>query len=75
MGFPCLYGYRCLAIPSNTHSRTILKAASHKTSFGDYESEKIYGAYDWSDPYVDEQAYYGAWSREEVKNELADAYE
>ena len=40
-----------------------------------YESEKIYGAYDWSDPYVDDQAYYGGWSREEVKNELADAYE
>ena len=30
---------------------------------------------DWSDPYGDEQAYYGGWSREDVESGLADAYE
>ena len=30
---------------------------------------------DWSDPYGDEQVYYDGWSREDVENGLADAYE
>ena len=55
--------------------RTVSKATSHKTSFGDYESEKVNDADDWSDPYGDEQAYYGGWSREDVESGLADAYE
>ena len=55
--------------------RTISKAASNKTSFWDYEAEKINDADDWSDPYGDEQAYYGGWSREDVESGLADAYE
>ncbi len=55
--------------------RTISKAASHKTSFWDYESEKINDVGDWSDPYGDEQAYYGGWSREDIDSGLADAYE
>ena len=55
--------------------RTLSKAASHKTSFWDYESEKMSDADDWSDPYGDEQAYYGGWSREDVESGLADAFE
>lgn len=55
--------------------RTISKTASHKTSFWDYEFEKMNDADDWSDPYGDEQAYYGGWSREDVESGLADAYE
>lgn len=51
------------------------KVTSHKTSFWDYESEKMNDADDWSDPYGDEQAYYGGWSREDVESGLADAYE
>ena len=55
--------------------RTISKAAYRKTSFWDYESEKMNDTDDWSDPYGDEQAYYGGWSREDVESGLADAYE
>lgn len=55
--------------------RTISKTASHKTSFWDYESEKMNDADNWSDPYGDEQAYYGGWSREDVESGLADVYE
>ena len=29
----------------------------------------------WSDPYGDEEEYYGGWSREDVESGLADAYE
>jgi len=50
--------------------RPISKTASHKTSFWDYKD-----ADNWSDPYGDEQAYYGGWSREDVESGLADAYE
>ena len=55
--------------------RTISKTTSHKPSFWDYESEKMNDADNWSDPYGDEQAYYGGWSREDVESGLADAYE
>ena len=55
--------------------RTISKTTSHKPSFWDYESEKMNDADDWSDPYGDEQAYYGGWSREDVESGLADAFE
>ena len=51
------------------------KIAFHKTSFWDYESEKMNDVDNWSDPYGDEQAYYGGWSREDVESGLADAYE
>lgn len=54
--------------------RLISKTASHKTYFWDY-SEKMNDADNWSDPYGDEQAYYGGWSREDVESGLADAYE
>lgn len=41
--------------------------------------KKVYSRIDdtdnWSDPYGDEQAYYGGWSREDVESGLADAYE
>ena len=56
-------------------TRTISKTASHKTSFWDYESEKMNDADNLSDPYGDEQAYYGGWSREDVESGFADAYE
>ena len=55
--------------------KTFSRAASHKTSFWDYESEKMNDTDNWSDPYGDEQAYYGGWSREDVESGLADAYE
>jgi hypothetical protein len=47
----------------------------HKTSFWDYENEKMNDYDNWSDPYGDEQAYYDGWSREDVESGLADAYE
>lgn len=46
-----------------------------KTSFRDYENEKMNDYGNWSDPYGDEQAYYNGWSREDVESGLADAYE
>lgn len=46
-----------------------------KTSFWDYENEKMNDYDNWSDPYGDEQAYYNGWSREDVESGLADAYE
>ena len=55
--------------------RDSFKIAFHKTSFWDYESEKMNDVDNWSDPYGDEQAYYGGWSREDVESGLADAYE
>lgn len=47
----------------------------HKTSFWDYENEKMNDYDNWSDPYGDEQAYYDGWSRDDVESGLADAYE
>lgn len=55
--------------------KNVSKATSHKTSFWDYESEKMNDVDNWSDSYGDEQAYYGGWSREESECGLADAYE
>lgn len=51
------------------------KKVYHKTSFWDYENEKMNDYDNWSDPYGDEQAYYDGWSREDVDSGLADAYE
>lgn len=51
------------------------KKYCHKTSFWDYENEKMNDSDNWSDPYGDEQAYYDGWSREDVESGLADAYE
>lgn len=47
----------------------------HKTSFWDYEDEKMNDYDNWSDPYGDERAFYDGWSREDVESGLADAYE
>lgn len=58
-----------------TPKRTISRTTAHKTSFWDYESEKMNDTDNWNDPYGDEQAYYGGWSREDVESGLADAYE
>lgn len=54
---------------------TSFKSYPCKTSFWDYEEEKMNDADNWSDPYGDEQAYYGGWSKDDVENGLADAYE
>ena len=68
-------GKTTLPIAKVTPKKVTPKAYSHKTSFGDYEEERMSDADNWSDPYGDEQAYYDNWSREEVDNDLADAYE
>lgn len=47
----------------------------HKTSFWDYENEKMNDYDNWSDPFGDERAFYDGWSREDVESGLADAYE
>ena len=46
-----------------------------KTSFWDYENEKMNDYDNWSDPFGDERAFYDGWSREDVESGLADAYE
>ncbi|WP_303180771.1 WG repeat-containing protein [uncultured Butyricimonas sp.] len=51
------------------------KTHSHRTSFWDYEEERMNDVDNWDDPYGDEQAYYDGWSKEGVDNGLADAYE
>ena len=51
------------------------KKRYHKTSFWDYENEKMNDYDNWSDPYGDEQAYYDGWSRNDAESGLADAYE
>ena len=51
------------------------KKVYHKTSFWDYENEKMNDYDNWSNPYGDELAYYDGWSREDVDSGLADAYE
>lgn len=58
-----------------TPKRTIARTTAPRTSFWDYESEKMNDVDNWSDPYGDEQAYYDGWSREDVESGLADAYE
>ena len=68
-------GKNTLSLAKAAPKRTISKVASHKTSFWDYESEKMNDTDNWSDPYGDEQAYYGGWSREDDESGLADAYE
>lgn len=68
-------GKTTLPLAKATPKRTISKTTSHKTSFWDYESEKMNDADGWSDPYGDEQAFYDGWSREDVESGLADAYE
>lgn len=55
--------------------KTTHKTDYHKISFWDYEDEKMNDVDNWSDPYDDERAYYGGWSREDVESGLADAYE
>lgn len=62
--------------PAKTVPKKIIsRTTSHKTSFWQYESEKMNDTDNWSDPYGDEQGYYGGWSREDVESGLADAYE
>jgi len=68
-------GKTTLPVIKAAPKRDSSKIAFHKTSFWDYESEKVNDVDNWSDPYGDEDAYYGGWSREDVENGLADAYE
>ncbi|WP_297234954.1 WG repeat-containing protein [uncultured Prevotella sp.] len=56
-------------------SKQQYKKYCHKTSFWDYENEKMNDYDNWSDPYRDEQAYYDGWNREDVESGLTDAYE
>lgn len=51
------------------------KTHYRKTSFWDYEDEKMNDVDNWSDPYGDEQAYYDGWSKDDVESGLSDAYE
>lgn len=55
--------------------KQVYKKTYRKTSFGDYEEEKMNDNDNWSDPYGYEQAYYEGWSREDVDSGLSDAYE
>lgn len=68
-------GKGTLSSAKATPEKNISRTTVHKTSFGDYEEENMNDADNWSDPYGDEQAYYGGWSREDVESGLADAYE
>lgn len=58
-------------------NKKVKKLASNynKTSFWDYENEKMNDYDNWSDPFGDEKAFYDGWSREDVESGLADAYE
>lgn len=68
-------GKSTISIAKVTPEKVFPKTYSHKTSFLDYEEEKMNDVDNWSDPYGDEQAYYDGWSREDVESGLADAYE
>lgn len=62
---------------NDNSNKKVKKLASnyHKTSFWDYENEKMNDYDNWSDPLGDEKAFYDGWSREDVESGLADAYE
>lgn len=68
-------GKASLSSAKAIHEKNISRTTVQKTSFWDYEAEKMNDTDNWSDPYGDEQAYYGGWSREDVESGLADAYE
>jgi len=55
--------------------KTTRQYHSKKTSFLDYETEKMNDTDNWSDPYGYEQDYYDGWNREDVDSGLADAFE
>ena len=61
--------------PKLDNSKPTYKKYYHKTSFGDYENEKMNDYDKWSDPYGDEQMYFDGWNRNDVESGLADAYE
>lgn len=68
-------GKSTLPIAKVTTKKVTLRTYFQKTSFWEYEEEKMNDVDNWSDPYGDEQAYYDGWSREDVESGLADAYE
>lgn len=57
------------------NKKSTSRTYSHRTSFWDYEKERMNDVDNWDDPYGDEQAFYDGWSREDVESGLADAYE
>ncbi|MFA4181993.1 WG repeat-containing protein [Xylanibacter rodentium] len=57
------------------NQKRIYRKSYQKTSFWDYENEKMNDCDNWSDPYGDEQSYYDGWNREDIDSGLADAYE
>lgn len=65
-----------IAVKTNkTNPKQVYKKSYRKTSFWDYEEEKMNDYDNWSDPYGDKQAYYDGWNKEDVDSGLADAYE
>lgn len=68
-------GKSTFPIAKVTTKKITQRTYSHKTSFWDYEEEKMSDVNNWSDPYGDEQVYYDGWSREDVESGLADAYD
>lgn len=62
-------------VTAESNKKNVSKSSSYRTSFWDYEEEKMNDVDNWNDPYEDERAYYGGWSREDVESGLADAYE
>lgn len=68
-------GKSTLPIAKVTTKKVTLRTYFQKTSFWEYEEEKMNDVDNWSDPYGDEKAYYDGWSREDVESGLADAYE
>ena len=60
---------------ATSNKKSTSKTYSHRTSFWDYEKERMNDADNWSDPYRDEQTFYGGWSREDVESGLSDAFE
>lgn len=51
------------------------KTSYSRTTFWDYEEEKMNDVDNWSDPYGDEQSYNDGWSKEDIESGLADAFE
>ena len=51
------------------------KTSCRRTTFWDYEEEKMNDVDNWSDPYGDEQSYNDGWSKEDIESGLADAFE
>ena len=58
-----------------SNKKVISSKHFHRTSFWDYEDEKMGDIDDWNNPYGDDRTFYNGWSKEDVESGLADAYE